>query len=116
MFVWFTGEDTLVHVISGRMIYWRDGRTGALITLFHMRQNLLIANTELINGKLFVAVELGNCLDDDARHASSGRHPRETSYQYYLVLPSATSCYQLLPIATVASQPSYWSTSATSAT
>ena len=32
----------------------------------------------------------------DVNEHSSGRRPRGTSYQYYLVLPSATSCYLLL--------------------
>lgn len=68
MFVWFVDEETLVHVIGGTMLYWRDGHTGALITSFRMRQKLLLADTCFINGELFMGVELGNNPDEHARY------------------------------------------------
>jgi hypothetical protein len=51
--------ETLVHVIDG-MTYWRDARTGALITSFHTKHPLLWGDTFLINGELFMAMELEN--------------------------------------------------------
>ena len=57
--MWFADEDTLMHMI-GEMTYHRDGRTGALITSFHMKHALLRADTCFINGELFMAAELEN--------------------------------------------------------
>ena len=69
MFVWFVDEDTLVQVIGG-MTYWRDGRTGPLITSFHMMHTLLCGDTCIISGELFMAVELENNPEDHSRCAS----------------------------------------------
>lgn len=69
MLVWFADEDTLVQVIGG-MIYWRDGRTGSLITSFHTVHELLFGDTCLIGGELFMAVELENDPDEDSRCVS----------------------------------------------
>lgn len=66
--MWLVNEDNLVHVTGGKVVYWRDGRTGALITSFRMKHNLLLADNCFINGELFMAVELGNSLDEDARY------------------------------------------------
>lgn len=69
MFVWFADEDTIVQVIGG-MTYWRDGRTGALITSFHTKHTLIFGDTCLINGELFMAVELKNNPREHSRYAS----------------------------------------------
>lgn len=59
MFVWFADEDTLMQVIGG-ITYWRNGHTGALITSFRTKHTLLFGDTCIINGELFLAVELEN--------------------------------------------------------
>ena len=66
MFVWFADEDTLVQVIGG-MTYWRDGRTGAIITSFHTMYTLLFGDTCLINGELFMAAELESNPEEPSR-------------------------------------------------
>ena len=66
MFVWFADEDTLVQVIGG-MTYWRNGHTGALITSFYTKHPLLFGDTCIINGELFLAVELENNPEDPSR-------------------------------------------------
>jgi hypothetical protein len=69
-FVWFADEDTVVHVIGG-MTHWRDGRTGALLTSFHTKYNLLFGDTCFINGELFMAAELENNPQDPSRYVQS---------------------------------------------
>jgi hypothetical protein len=66
MFVWFVDEDTLVQVIDG-MTYWRDGRTGALITSFHTKHTIHFGDTCLISGELFMVVELENNPEEHSR-------------------------------------------------
>ena len=69
MLVWFADEDTIVQIIGG-VIYWRDGRTGSLITSFHTVHRLPIGDTCIISGELFMIMELESNPEEDSRCVS----------------------------------------------